>query len=52
MRDSNWLFVAAAYAATWIIIAGYAVHLFRTGRRARRMLAQASAESAPGGRRK
>lgn len=40
-QESNWIFVAAAYAAAWIVIGGYAIHVSRTLRNARRALAQA-----------
>ena len=40
---SNRLFVAAAFAATWIALLGYLVHLARTMRRSRELLARANA---------
>jgi CcmD family protein len=49
MQSSNWAFVAASYTAAWIVIGGYAVHVHRTLRRARRALAQAGCASSPGG---
>jgi len=45
MQASNWLFVAAAYAAAWLVIGGYAVHVHRTLRKARHALAQANAST-------
>ena len=51
MPSSNWYFVAAAYAAAWIVIGGYAVHLYRTTSRARRALWSATGPTWPGGRR-
>jgi len=45
MQESNWMFVAAAYAAAWLVIAGYAVHLVRTMRRSRRALWNARVHS-------
>jgi CcmD family protein len=41
MQGSNWMFVTAAYVASWIVIGGYALHAHRTLRRARRALAHA-----------
>lgn len=32
---NNWLFVGAAFTVTWVVLAGYKVHLHRTLRRAR-----------------
>ena len=49
MQNSNWLFVAAAYAAAWIVIVGYAVHLYRTTSNARRALWNATGPNADGG---
>ena len=46
IQSSNWMFVAAAYAASWIVIGGYALHVQRTLRRARRSLKQASSSGA------
>jgi hypothetical protein len=46
VRD-NWLFVSAAFAVTWAVLLGYLVHVHRTLRRARSLLADASA---PGSR--
>jgi hypothetical protein len=34
--ESNWLFVGAAYGVSWIVLVGYAVHLHRVLRRARK----------------
>jgi CcmD family protein len=48
MQGSNWIFVAAAYAAAWIAIGGYALHVHRTLRRARRSLAQSGGLSSTG----
>ena len=45
MQNSNWLFVVAAYAAAWIVIGGYAAHLYRTMSRARRALWHATGPS-------
>ena len=45
IQGSNWIFVAAAYAAAWIVIGGYAMHVHRTLNRARRALAQAGGHS-------
>ena len=39
---------AAAYAAAWIVIGGYAFHVQRTLGRARRALKQASATASSG----
>ena len=33
--SNEWNFVIAAYALTWVVLAGYALHLRRTVRRAR-----------------
>ena len=38
LQSSNWMFVAAAYAAAWIVILGYAVYSYRTLSRARQAL--------------
>lgn len=48
MQGSNWMFVGAAYAVSWIVIVGYAVHLAGATRRARRALAQAEGTSIMG----
>ena len=32
---SNQTFIVAAYALTWVVLLGYAVHLGRSGRQAR-----------------
>jgi CcmD family protein len=49
VQDSNWIFVTAAYVATWIVIGGYALHVHRTLRRAREALAQAGGMPRTGG---
>ena len=49
MQESNWAFVAAAYAAAWIVIVGYAVHLYRITSRARTALWNATGPSRDGG---
>jgi CcmD family protein len=33
--SNEWNFVIAAYALTWVVLAGYALHLRRTVRQAR-----------------
>ncbi|MBX9928285.1 MAG: hypothetical protein K2X99_05160 [Gemmatimonadaceae bacterium] len=43
--DSNAWFVTAAYALTWVVVIGYAVHVHRTVRAARAELAAAERES-------
>jgi hypothetical protein len=48
IQSSNWMFIAAAYAASWIVIGGYALHVQHTLRRSRRALKQASASAASG----
>ena len=48
-QGSNWLFVAAAYAAAWIVIGGYALHVTSTLRKARTALRNATGSSAAGG---
>lgn len=48
MADKNWAFVCAAYAATWIMMVGYWVHVHGALRRARRSYEQATA-GRPGG---
>ena len=45
MAGENWGFVIAAYAATWIMIAAYWVHVHRSLRRARRSYEQATADA-------
>ena len=47
-QSSNWMFVAAAYAASWIVIGGYALHVRRTLSRSRRALKQSTANTAAG----
>ncbi len=49
MIASNQTFIIAAYAVTWIVIAGYLLRLVRTGRRARAALEQARADAAEEG---
>jgi CcmD family protein len=44
---SNWVFVAAAFAATWLTLLGFMLHLRRTMRRSHALLRRAAA----GGRR-
>ena len=39
---SNWMFVGAAFAVTWIVLIGYFVHLQRTMRNARALLMRSS----------
>lgn len=39
---SNWMFVGAAFAATWGVILGYLFHLQRTMRRARSLYESAT----------
>ena len=36
MSDSNWNFIVAAYALTWVTLAGFAVYVWRRARRAER----------------
>jgi hypothetical protein len=48
MADQNWAFVSAAYAATWVMMLGYWVHVHRALRRARRSYEEATA-GRPGG---
>jgi len=38
--DGNWMFVGAAFAATWAVLIGYVIHLSRSMRRARALLEQ------------
>ena len=52
MQASNWMFVAAAYAASLIVVGGYALHVSRTLRRARRALSQAGGPTPAGGPRR
>ena len=40
--DGNWMFVGAAFAATWTLAIGYLVHLSRAMRRARALMDQAN----------
>lgn len=40
--NENWLFVAAAFTVTWVILLGYLVHVRRTLRRAQAMMAAAT----------
>ena len=42
MADQNWAFVAAAYTAAWLVIAGYWLYVHRAVRRARRQFDEAS----------
>ena len=44
--SSNWSFVVAAYAVTWVAIIGYYVHLHRAARRASRLLETGEARRA------
>ena len=39
---SNWMFVGAAFAATWIALFGYLAHLQRTMRRSRELFERAT----------
>ena len=50
MTDQNWAFVSAAYAATWIMMVGYWVHVHRSLRRARREYEQATTKRPVGAR--
>ena len=50
MAEQNWMFVAAAYAATWVLVLGYGLHVHRALRRARRAYDEATA-GRPGGSR-
>ena len=43
--SENWLFVAAAFTVTWVVLLGYLTHLRRTQRRAQAMLDAATAPS-------
>ena len=47
-QSSNWMFVAAAYAAAWIVIGGYALHVASTLRKARTALRNAAGNAAGG----
>ena len=38
----NWMFVGAAFAATWVAILGYLVHVHRTLRRAKALFDSAT----------
>jgi CcmD family protein len=46
---TEWRFVIAAYAVTWVVIIGYSVHLVRTMRRSRDLLRTARDEAARAG---
>jgi CcmD family protein len=46
MIASNQTFIIAAYAVTWMVIAGYLFYLARTGRRAQATLERARTEAA------
>ena len=46
----EWNYIIAAYAATWIGIGGYAIHLLRLTRRAERDYADAQRAPAERGR--
>jgi hypothetical protein len=48
MAKDNWSFVIAAYAAAWIMMVGYWVHVHTALRRARRAYDDATA-GRPGG---
>jgi len=45
MTDQNLTFVSAAYAATWIMMVGYWIHVHRTLDRARRAYAEATKQA-------
>jgi CcmD family protein len=40
--NDNWLFVGAAFVATWAVLLGYLAHLQRATRRARALLESAN----------
>ncbi|MFN2563996.1 MAG: CcmD family protein [Gemmatimonadaceae bacterium] len=40
--SSEWSFVIAAYAITWVVLVGYAAYLARRRRRAARRVAEAA----------
>ena len=41
---NEWNFVIAAYGVAWAVIAGYALHLARTVKRARALAAEAAGQ--------
>ena len=45
MTGQNLAFVSAAYAATWVMMVGYWIHVHRTLGRARRALTQATEQA-------
>lgn len=46
-QTNNWMFIAAAYSAAWIAVAGYWVFVHRAVRIARSRYEQALASSTP-----
>ena len=44
---SNWMFVGAAFAVTWIALIGYAAHVQRAMHRSRELLERAQGGSKP-----
>ena len=44
--SNNLVFIVAAYAAAWVMMIGYSVHLFRAVARARRAYATAAIAAA------
>jgi hypothetical protein len=46
----NWIYVGAAYALTWVVVAGYLLHVTRATRRAAAALERAGRSAHEGGR--